>query len=222
MNNWLGILLCFIYIFAVIGVAEGLRTWRGYSNDFTRKVIHIGVGMISWGLHWIFDNPWYFAVACVAFMLINFLDWRYGFFASMASGDKANLGTVYFPFAVGVVALIFWEQRPLMIAALMPLTWGDGLAPVIGRRYGRRPYTIGGHKRTVEGSLGFLMFGFLATLLALWLAPGMPALTLTAAIVPALVVALAGTVVEGVSIWGVDNLTVTAAAVLILSLWPFG
>lgn len=221
MNNWLGILLCFIYIFGVIGAAEGMRKWRGYSSDFTRKVIHIGVGMISWGLHWIFDNPWYFAVACALFMLINFLDWRYGFFAAMASGDRSNLGTVYFPFAVGLVALLFWEQRPLLIAALMPLTWGDGLAPVIGRRFGRRVYTVGQSQRTVEGSLGFFLAAYLFTWLALWVAIGTPGLTPGAAALPALVVVLLATIVEGVSVWGLDNLTVTATAVIILSLWPF-
>jgi hypothetical protein len=30
------------------------------------------------------------------------------------------------------------------------------------------------------------------------------------------------TLIEAVSIWGLDNLAVTAAAVLILNWWPFG
>ena len=84
MNNWLGLLICLLYIFSIIGLAEGLRRWRGYSSDFTRKVIHIGVGMMSWGLHWLFDNPWFFIAACAAFMVLNFLDWRYGFVAAMS------------------------------------------------------------------------------------------------------------------------------------------
>jgi len=29
------------------------------------------------------------------------------------------------------------------------------------------------------------------------------------------------TVIEAVSIWGLDNLTITAAAVVILNWWPF-
>jgi hypothetical protein len=28
----------------MIGIAEGLRKWRGYSIEFTRKFIHIAVG----------------------------------------------------------------------------------------------------------------------------------------------------------------------------------
>jgi phytol kinase len=226
MNNWLGLLICTIYIFGIIGLAEGLRRWRGYSADFTRKFIHIGVGMLSWVLHLLFDNPWPFVAAAVAFMVINYLDWRYGFFAAMASSNRSNLGTVYFPLAAAVVAIVFWEQPPLMVAALMPLTWGDGLAPVVGKAFGRRVYTIGvgGHTaaRTVEGSTGFFFACFLFTWLALWAVPGLPEITPLAALLPALVITICTTLIEAISLWGVDNLTITVVAIIILSLWPFG
>jgi phytol kinase len=221
MNNWLGLIICFVYVFGIIGVAEGLRRWRGYSSGFTRKVIHVGVGMMSWGLHYLFDTPWFFVIACAAFMVINLLDWRYGFFAAMASSDRSNLGTVYFPFAAGVVAVLFWEQPPLMVAALMPLTWGDGLAPVVGRAYGRHHYVVHTSTRSVEGSLGFFAGCLLFTWLALWLVAGSPQISPAAALLPALAITIATTLVEAVSIWGLDNLTITAVAILILQLWPF-
>lgn len=221
MNNWLGLVICTAYIFSLIGIAELLRRWRGYKSSFTRKVIHIGVGMMSWGLHFLFDNPWFFIGTAVAFMLINLLDWRFGFFASMASSDRSNLGTVYFPFAAAVVAFLFWDQPPLMVAALMPLTWGDGMAPVIGQAYGRREYHVHNHRRTLEGSIGFFVACFLFTWLALWVMGGLPEISPMAAVFPALVITIATTIMEAVSIWGIDNLTVTAVAILILTYWPF-
>ena len=99
MNNTLGLILCFTYIFAMIGLAEGLRRWRGYGSSFTRKVIHIGVGMMSWFIPFLFTSPWPFVAACAAFMVINLLDWRYGFISAMQSSSRSNLGTVYFPLA---------------------------------------------------------------------------------------------------------------------------
>ncbi len=221
MSNTLGIIICFAYVFTIIGLAEGLRRWRGYGAGFTRKVIHIGVGMMSWFLHLLFTSPWPFVVACVAFMIINLIDWRYGLIGSMQSKHRNNLGTVYFPFAAAVVALIFWDQPPLMVAALMPLTWGDGIAPVIGAAYGRRVYRIHNSTRTLEGSAGFFVAGLIATWLALWVMPGSPDITPMAAVLPALVVMSVTTLIEAISIWGLDNLTVTAAAIVILSLWPF-
>ncbi|MFO7661483.1 MAG: hypothetical protein R6X18_02695 [Chloroflexota bacterium] len=222
MTNTLGLIICFAYVFSIIGLAEGLRRRRGYGSSFTRKVIHIGVGMMSWFLPFLFSSPWPFVFACVAFMIINLLDWRYGFFSAMQSSHRNNLGTVYFPLAAAVVAIVFWEQPPLMVAALMPLTWGDGLAPVIGAAYGRRFYRIHTSTRTLEGSAGFFIAGFIFTWLALWMMPGTPEISPEAAFLPALVIMLVTTLIEAVSIWGLDNLTVTAAAILILSFWPFG
>jgi phytol kinase len=221
MSNTLGIIICFVYVFAMIGLAEGLRRWRGYGSGFTRKVIHIGVGMMSWFIPFLFTSPWPFVFACVAFMVINLIDWRYGLIGSMQSKHRSNLGTVYFPFAAAVVALVFWEQPPLMVAALMPLTWGDGMAPVIGAAYGRRFYHVHTSTRTIEGSLAFFVAGFIFTWLALWVMPGSPEISPVDAVFPALVIMAVTTLIEAVSIWGLDNLAVTAAAIVILSLWPF-
>ncbi len=177
--------------------------------------------MMSWFLHLLFTSPWPFVAACGAFMVINLLDWRYDFFKAMKSSSRSNLGTVYFPLAAAVVALVFWDQPPLMVAALMPLTWGDGLAPVIGAAWGKRVYRIHTSTRTLEGSAGFFVAGFVFTWLALWVMPGLPDITPVAALLPALVIMAVTTLIEAVSIWGLDNLTVTAAAIVILSLWPF-
>jgi len=221
MDHWLGIVITSGYIFAIIGVAELLRYWRGYTSNFTRKVIHIGVGMWSWVLPFVFISPWPFVFACLVFAGLLFIDWRYKLFPAMASQDQNNLGTVYFPLAAAAVVIVFWEQPPLMVAALMPLTWGDGLAPVIGRAYGRHLYTVFGHTRSLQGSGGFFVFGLLFTWLALWAMGGDPTITPLAAFAPALLISLVTSLIEAVTIWGLDNITITLAAIVILSLWPF-
>ena len=221
MTNIIGLIICFTYIFAIIGLAEGLRRWKGYSSTFTRKVIHIGVGMMSWIIPYLFTSPWPFVFASGFFAILNLLDYKYGFFSAMASSDKSNLGTVYFPISAAVVAIVFWEQPPLMVAALMPLTWGDGLASVIGKKYGRRQYKVHTSTRTLEGSAGFFIACFFFTWLALWVVNGSPNLTPQAALLPALVVTVATTFVEAISLWGLDNLAITAVAIVILSVWPF-
>lgn len=221
MNNILGFLICLLYVFAVIGAGEGLRRRLGYGSGFTRKVIHIGVGMMSWALPFLFDTPWPFVVAALLFAAINLLDWRFGFFAAMASSDRSNLGTVYFPLAAAAVALLFWSRPPLMVAALMPLTWGDGIAPVVGKAFGRHRYTVFGHERTLQGSAGFFLAGLLFTWLALWLIPGPPHIDVAVSLAVAAVIMVSTTLVEAISLWGLDNLTITAAATAILALWPF-
>ncbi|MBK8987214.1 MAG: hypothetical protein IPM39_14230 [Chloroflexi bacterium] len=220
-NNLLGVIVCSLYIFSIIGLAELLRWWRGYSSGFTRKIIHIGVGMMTWVLVYLFTSPWPFIGMCLVFAFLLYLDYKYELVPAMASTDKSNKGTIYFPLAAAAGVLAFWQQPPLMVAALMPLTWGDGLAPVVGKAYGRRAYFVASHMRTVEGSAGFFVFGLLFTWLALWVMPGPPAITAAVAFLPALVITFCTTLIEAVSIKGIDNLTITAAAIFLLYFWPF-
>jgi phytol kinase len=219
MDDWLGLLICLLYVGLMLGLAELLRSRWGLSARFTRKYIHISVGMMSWALPFLFTVPWYFVLACAGFALFNWLDWRYGLIKSMQSSNEANLGTVYFPIMAAIVTLLFWSQPPLLVAALMPLTWGDGLAPVVGYHYGRHVYAFQANNRTWEGSSGFFLATLLFTWLALWVMPGTPDLTPAMAFLPAFTLALATTLVEAVSPWGIDNITITAVAILLLHFW---
>lgn len=222
MSNWLGLIIASLYVFIIIGLAEGLRRWRGWGSEFTRKVVHIGVGMLIWAVPWLFDSWLPFVATSAFFAGLTFLDNRYHFFPSMASkDDQHNWGTFYFPIAAAVVVYLLWDRPPLMVATLMPLTWGDGMAEVVGRTFGRNRYTIFGHTRSLQGSLAFLGFGFLFTWLALIAVPGPPALTAGAAFLPALVTVVLATGVEAIAIRGSDNLLVTAVALLVLGFWPF-
>jgi phytol kinase len=212
MPPWLAILLSFGYIFAMLGIAEGLRRWRDYSSDFTRKFIHIAVGMYSVIAIFIFEERVWAIIPPAAFIVINFLDWRFGVLQAMTSSDRSNLGTVYFPLSFVVIIWLLWDRPALLVGSLMPMTWGDALAAVLGRRYGRRRYTVLGATRSLEGSLVMLGASVLATWLALALLDGGNPLSL------ALATAAAATLAESVSPWGLDNLTVPAASALVLAL----
>jgi len=147
------LLASFAYVFAAIGVAEGLRKWRGYSVDFTRKFIHIAVGMWAYGTVLLFEQRVFAIIPPLAFVAINAFSYWRGTFKAMETGERGNLGTVYFPLSFAALIWVFWGRPHLIVAGLMPMTWGDALAAVVGRRIGRRRYTFLGSTRSVEGSM---------------------------------------------------------------------
>jgi phytol kinase len=218
LPDWLALILAFVYVFVAIGVGELLRRSLHLSQGFTRKFIHIAVGMISIPTVLMFKSLYWAIIPPLAFIVINYLDYRFGLIQAMMSSNRSNLGTVYFPISFAVILAVFWGNPTmptthphLIVAALMPLTWGDALAAVVGERIGRHRYTILGHTRSVEGSFIMLVVSVLAT----WLALG--SLSSSAAYV-AIIVAWGATLVEAISPWGIDNLTVPAVSALILAL----
>ena len=126
MTDLLAILISFAYVLAALGLAEGLRRAFTLDIEFTRKVVHIAVGMWAWGTAALFQNRWLAMVTPAAFVIINALSYRYGLLLAMESRDRRNLGTIYFPLAfIAMIALFWGDLKPLFVAGLMPMTWGD-------------------------------------------------------------------------------------------------
>jgi phytol kinase len=211
MSNWVAVLFSFLYVFAVLGVAEGLRRALQLPVAFTRKVVHIGVGMWAWGTVALFTDKWFASIPPAVFIVLNYVSYRRNLFTAMESADKSNLGTVYFPLAFLVIILLFFDlSKGFMVAALMPMTWGDAFAATIGRRYGRRHYVILGARRSVEGSIAMLLCSLLSVFFTL-LAFGA---SLDAAFLTSLVLAFLATLAEAISPFGLDNLLVPASGAL--------
>lgn len=214
-SDRLALAVSYVFVFAAIGIAEGMRQWRNYSTDFTRKFIHIAVGMWSVGTVLLFKH-WYMAlIPPLSFILINYFSYRQQTFKAMETGEKGNLGTVYFPFSFSLIVALFWSQPHLLVASLMPMTWGDALAAVLGARYGQFRFTLWGSTRSLEGSISMFLFALIATFLALWLFPPLgPAPSLLYASIVALLAAL----VEALTPWHLDNLTVPLVSAVALYL----
>ena len=220
-SDWLALVISYVYVFAVIGVGEGLRKWLGqakpgtYSTEFTRKLIHISVGMWAFGTVLLFEH-WYFAIVpSLSFVVLNYISYRGEIFKSVETGEKGNLGTVYFPISFAIIICLFWPRPNLLVASLMPMTWGDALAAILGRRYGRRKYSVLGSTRSLEGSLAMFLFSWLSTFLALLL---LPPLGWQMSLLYSLLLAVFATLVEALSPWHIDNLTVPLLSATLLHL----
>lgn len=203
----------YVYVFAVIMASEllGRFVFHG-STSFTRKFVHVGVGMWVIGTVALFKS-WQFAIIPpLSFVLINYISYRKNVFTSMESKDKTNLGTVYFPISFALIIALCWARPEVVVAGLMPMTWGDALAAVVGERWGRHRHPFYTHMKSWEGSIAMLLISFVAVLLAL-VAFGV---AMPTAIAAAGLVCAAATLAEGLTPWGLDNLTVPFVSALLL------
>ena len=228
-SDWQALIISYVYVFAMIGVGEGLRKWLGqakpgtYSTEFTRKLIHISVGMWAFGTVLLFQH-WYFAIIPpLSFVVLNYISYRQETFKAMETGEKGNLGTVYFPISFAIILCFFWTRPNPLVASLMPMTWGDALAAILGRRYGRRKYSVLGSTRSMEGSLAMFLFSWLSTFLALLLlSPQGDVLSLPkgwpTSLLYSLALSIFATLVEALSPWHIDNLTVPLLSAALLYL----
>jgi dolichol kinase len=173
IQNILVTLAGFVYVFGVVKVMD-MFVQKGFPQDISRKVVHVAAGswLIFWPLydasHWTkYLNILPAAVWTVLLLVKGFTaDENDEAVKTMTrTGDRRELlkGPLFFTIVMDLLGTI-WFYNPAAITAMGFLGWGDGAAPVIGKRYGKHKYKILSEK-SVEGSLGFLIFGFAGAVL---------------------------------------------------------
>ena len=204
-RNILGVIIGFVFVFAMIFIATVIQKLFKLSNDFSRKIIHIAVG------NWIFIalfyfTEWYYAIiGPLAFILINYLSYKYTIFKAMELEEK-NPGTVYYSVSLTICTLLTFCQSPLLVLpflGIMAMTWGDGMAAVVGKKFPIKQLRPG---KSLGGSGSFFIFTLISSIVYLLIA----GITFNTGIVLliGLITALLGAIIELYSPKNLDNLTV--------------
>ena len=201
----IGLILSFAFVFLMIFLATLIQKLFKLSNEFSRKIVHIAVG------NWIFIalfyfEDWYIAIiGPIAFILINFLSYKFTVFEAMELEEK-NPGTIYYPISLAICTLLTYSQKPLLILpylGIMAMTWGDGMAAVIGKKFPIRQIKP---RKSIGGSTAFFLFTFLASIIYLFIEA--TNLSTGTIVLYALATAFIGVLIELFSPRNLDNLTV--------------
>ena len=232
-NNLLALILTFALALAWLRLND-FAAHRGWiSSRFSRKIIHIGTGPI-FVLSWLFfkDVPSArFLAALVPFSItiqfalvgLGILKDEAAVKAMSRTGDRREIlrGPLFYGIIFVLLTIIYWLDSPIGIVALMLMCGGDGLADILGRRFGQRrlPWNQG---KSWMGSLGMFLGGWLLALavIAVFVSSGIFASPIGIYLLPITVIALAGMLVESLPLKDIDNITVTLVAIL-LGHWFF-
>lgn len=196
---------------AWLGVV-GLLAWSldqrpQRQTELTRKVVHIGTGnviLIAWAL----DIPaWVGIAASLFFGGVALLSYVLPLLPGINSVGRRSFGTFFYAVTIGLLVAWFWPLAQPQFAALgiLIMTWGDGLAGLVGKAWGRHGYELAGMTKSWEGSL--TMAG-VSTAIALMILLGTTVGPWLWLLGIAISVGLIAALLESFSPWGIDNLTV--------------
>lgn len=207
-SNIVGLIISFAFLGAVIVFAFVLGKKTTISSETMRKIIHIGVS--NWWFLEIslFTTLSYALVGPIFFIITNsfftFLDW--GRFIGM-DDRKRNYGLIYFPVTLLLLVIFQYQGFLAPIACtigVLVMGYGDGLAALIGRKWGKRKLSIPSGGKTWLGTLVMFLVSFLVTFLGLMTT----SLPLESVFGVSLLVGVVASLVEAITPLGLDNLTV--------------
>lgn len=173
----------------------------------TRKIAHFGGASIGL-LMPLFLNQKQIILICIIFALILATTKRTQIFSSIQGVKRATLGEVFLPLGVALCALFFIPEniKSFQFGVLI-MGVSDGLAGLIGERFGRNPFRILGIKKTIEGTLIFFVTSLA---LSLYFASSFEYIILA--------VPLILTASEFFLIYGVDNLVLPILGAFLIGL----
>ena len=174
--------------------------------ELSRKAAHLSACLIALALPFTISSAWTVAVMASLFTAFLLLMRRRGALRCIFGVSRRSAGVYLMPAAVFLVFLTARHDRAAYVTALLALGLADTAACLLGRTDPRRII----HGKSVTGSVSFFLVSFLCILLvrADWTGRGVSSLVLVALALSAVL-----TVVELVSFWGFDNLTVPLTAV---------
>jgi phytol kinase len=221
-------------LLAVIWLAGcGIAVKRKWITPaLNRKVIHISTGplfLLTWPF---FENtpttPFIVALlpACVTGMVLltGARDTPITITLFEYSRPQKKSSEIAAPLTYGlaftIATTLFWTRSPAGVAALMILCGGDGMAEILGKRFGKRRLPWSTHK-TWAGSLGMLLGGFLLALgiINYFVLVGIFSAPLAEYLYPLAFLAIIGTIVESLPLPGPDNLYIPLATGLAGWFW---
>lgn len=239
----IALVITFIVIQALVLINGQFQKRELLPTYITRKIIHIFAAplfVVCWLLYSGSGASRYFAMMVPLAFIIQFAAIGLGmrkdeaFVNSMSrSGNPRELlgGTMHYAIIMFICTILFFNAggangngNPTALFILGALAGGDGLADIVGRRYGGdKTFGFGGAQKTFIGSVGMFLGSFIMILI-------LTAIFGTGMILPTIVIlSLFATVVEALTPKGIDNYTIPLAVLLGIvilsmvapSLWPY-
>ncbi|KAL3530918.1 hypothetical protein ACH5RR_010240 [Cinchona calisaya] len=144
-------------------------------QKLTRKLVHISVGlafMACWPMFSSDNQGAVLAAVVPGVNIIKMLILGLGILKDDATvksmsrfGDHRELlkGPLYYAATITFACAVYWRTSPIAIAAICNLCAGDGVADIMGRRFGSQklPYN---KDKSFAGSISMLVAGFLTSI----------------------------------------------------------
>lgn len=183
-----------------------------------RKLLHIALGGASLTFPFLFDTTseviLFVIVALIALLSLRYIPMLRKTLGESVYGVKRSwMGGALFLVSIIILFFVSRDNYILYAGPLLILTFSDAFSAVVGVKYGKKYYTIFGCSKSIEGTLTFFITGFIAICLLLAFTTVKSPLTI---FYSALTVAFFTTVAELFAGKAFDNISVPAAAFVVL------
>lgn len=210
MNDGLGLAISFFYIAAILLIAIKLQN---LPFEFSRKFVHIMAANWWFIATATMTSPWIASITPLFFVIFNAVTITFGWLPAINRQEQPkNFGTVYYALSVLFLTFISFQSGSSFAlggVGILVMGYGDGLASLVGRKFGKHSFQLFQAKKSLEGSATMFFVTLITLTVYLTYVNGMVMIPLV------LMLSLVATLVEAICPWGLDNILVPIVTSLV-------
>jgi phytol kinase len=209
------LLLFLLLLLILIVLTEVLHKFFKVSAERSRKFLHVSAGLMCLLFPSFFKSHWWLLPLPVISFLLLLITYKKKLLPSVHQTKRFSIGSVLFPIPVYgcFLAADLMNNEILFYLPISLLTIADTAAETGGTKWGHLSRQFFGGQKTLAGSLSFFVAALVITFAWFYFLSHWP---MSDIIITGLIIALAATIAELVTLHGWDNLTVPAIVTLIL------
>jgi len=197
-----------LYLFSIFLISIVFKKFNEDSREIVRKIIHIGIGPLIPIAQFlkISQNSALIFTGIISLMVL--INYTYKIFPTIEDVKRKSYGTIFYCLSLFILICLFWNKDPYALTAgFFIMSFGDGLAGLIGKSFNSKSWMIFNQKKSFFGTLTM----FLTSLMVVYSIGYAHQNSFT---LNYFTLAFLATVLEQFSILGIDNLIVPITSAL--------
>ena len=143
-----------LYIFLIFLISIIYKKFNHENKEALRKIIHIGIGPLIPIAQYLKIDQISALIFTGIISLFIFLNYKYKLFPSIEDVDRKSFGTLFYCISLFILIFLFWNKDPYsLIAGFFIMTFGDGLAGLIGKSLNSQSWFFFKQKKSFFGTL---------------------------------------------------------------------
>ena len=197
-----------LYLLSIFLISIVFKRFYKDNKEITRKIIHIGIGPLIPIAQFLEIDQKSALIFTGIVSLMVLINYTYKLFPTIEDVERKSYGTIFYCLSLFILIWLFWDKDPYaLITGFFIMTFGDGLAGLIGKSFNSKSWIFLKQRKSLFGTLTMFLTSLIVVCSIGYAEQNSFNLNYLA-------IAFLATVLEQFSFLGIDNLIVPISSAL--------
>ena len=143
-----------LYLFSIFLISIVFKKYNENSREIVRKIIHIGIGPLIPIAQFLKINQNSALIFTGIVSLMVFINYTYKLFPTIEDVERKSYGTLFYCISLFILIYLYWDKDPYaLISGFFIMSFGDGLAGLIGKSFNSKSWIFFKQKKSLYGTI---------------------------------------------------------------------